>query len=215
MHLIHEGDQGQGAVRLVSYLHSNKATTNLGPALVNNFSLNCRSIGPEDVLTPQPEVRQPAESDEHKQAEVKRKTTPPCSEAGICLCSDSGCRVWQLLCKFINAIKLAFPSSGSNRTSLLTKSHIFALIEGCPQATAETEGFSGQIVELWHIGIQYLTPFRPTFRDCTILETHAADQIEVEAWLTSSQAAKLVGWSFWGFRGVLPGRMRVALAWGS
>ena len=96
--------------------------------------------------------------------------------------------VWRLLCRFINCIKLAFPHKGSYRTTVLTQSDIFTLIEGCPQTTAKTDGFQTQVVKLWHIGIQYLVPFRPTFRDCNVSEEHlAAGAIEVEAWLTSSK----------------------------
>ena len=195
--LEHLGDRGQGATRLASYLHSHKAETNLGQALANSFSLKCRTIGPGDASTPF--VQQPpepgSEEQQKKVAKKSKSTKPLCSEAGICLCSESGCTVWQLLCRFVNSIKLAFPFKGPFRTTLLTKSDVFSVIEGCAQTTAATYGFMTEVVKVWHIGIQYLTPFRPTFRDCTISETQdlTADVIEVEASLIVS---KPVRWEF-------------------
>ena len=103
--------------------------------------------------------------------------------------------VWQLLCRFISCIKLAFPFNMPYRTTLLTKSDIFAVIEGCSQATANAHGFQSQVVKVWHIGIQYLSPFKPTFRECTVSEGQdlSANVIEVKASLFL--VSNPVGWS--------------------
>ena len=186
--LEHVGDKGQGAIRLMSYLHDNKAQTNLGQALVNSFSLKCKTIGPEDTVTPFAKPESEPSEEQQKTKKDKKAKKPLCSEAGVCLCSETGCMVWQLLCRFINCIKLAFPANLPYRTTLLTKSDIFAVMEGCSQATVNTYGFQPEVVKVWHIGIQYLSPFKPTFRECTVSEDQNLsdeDVVEVKASLFS------------------------------
>ena len=83
----------------------------------------------------------------------------------------------------------------------MTKSDIFAVIEGCSQATADAHGFQSQVVKVWHIGIQYLSPFKPTFRECTVSEGQnlSADVIEVKA--SPFLVSNPVGSRFQIFRG--------------
>jgi hypothetical protein len=182
----------------MSYLHDNKSKTNLGQALLNSFSLKCQAIGPEDSLTPLPTPDQ-LESEKSDQQQgnkpKKRNAKPSCAEAGLCFCSEVGCVVWKLWCRFINSIKLAFPFSLPYRTTLLTKSDIFAVIEGCSQATANTHGFQSQVVKVWHIGIQYLSPFRPTFRECTVSEGQDLNASVIQLEVASlSLVSNPVGW---------------------
>ena len=199
--LEHVGDKGQGAIRLMSYLHDNKAQTNLGQALVNSFSLKCKTIGPEDTVTPFAKPESEPSEEQQKTKKDKKAKKPLCSEAGVCLCSETGCMVWQLLCRFINCIKLAFPANLPYRTTLLTKSDIFAVMEGCSQATVITYGFQSEVVKVWHIGIQYLSPFKPTFRECTVSEEQlGADVIEVEASLKASMLGVLLRFRGWPVR---------------
>lgn len=176
---VHEGDRGLGAIRLVSYLHESKSSTNLGDALVNSFALKCRTMTPDALVS---EHRL-----EDQQEPEPKKKKPPCYEAGICLCSPPGCRLWLLLCRLLDTIKRAFPRQGSLRSTLLKQSGVFVLLRGYPQADANAEELQVKEAKIWHIGIQYLVPFRPTFRECTALDTNFnAETMAVEAGLLLS-----------------------------
>ena len=119
----HEGDRGQSAIRLVSLLHASKEPTNFSDALVNDLAFQSRTLAPTGVLE--------GESME-KALPSPTKKKPTCSEAGICLCSAAGRRLWLLHCRFIDMIKRAFPASGSLRSTLLKHSGIFVSLHGRP-----------------------------------------------------------------------------------
>ena len=116
--------------------------------------------------------------------------------------------LWRLLCRLINTIKLAFPAQGSFRSTILKHSDVFILLRGRPQAAADEElEAQVEVVKLWHIGIQYLVPFRPTFRDCTIVQDNlTTDPMEVEA-------GRPLSWGEFGrSRGVPGGRQECLVA---
>jgi len=81
------------------------------------------------------------------------------------LCSEEGKQLHQFSQRFLNTIKLQFPATGSFRQSLLKGSRVFIFLRGCTLAEAKggKPNFTTEVV--WHIGVHYLSPFRPTFRE--------------------------------------------------
>ena len=71
------------------------------------------------------------------------------------------------------------------RSTLFKQSGVIVVLRGRPQADA-SDGQASE-AKIWHIGIQYLVPFRPTFRECSAaLETDFNDEaIAVKAFFLS------------------------------
>ena len=173
-----EGDQGLSAIRLVSWLHEAKNAQNLSEVLVNSLALKSRTVTTADALEVVGTEKDPPS------AANKKKYT--CLEAGVCLCSPSGCKLWNLLDRLLTTMKRVFPFTGSLRQSLLKRSGVFVLLRGCPQADAkakaDAEGCPVKETHIWHVGIQYLSPFRPTFRECFALDSNFdAEAIPIQA----------------------------------
>ena len=171
-----EGDQGLSAIRMVAWLHESKRTQNLSDVLVNRLGLKSRTITAADAkaLIPTDTDTDPAAASVPKQ-----KYKPTCLEAGVCLCSESGMLMWNLLTRLLTATKRVFPATGSLRQQLLKRSGSLMLVRGYPKddVTATVKE-----TKLWHIGIQYLSPFRPTFREClSLAENLDADVVPIQA----------------------------------
>jgi hypothetical protein len=151
----HVGDQGSSAVKLLGSLNtSQKDKHNLDSALDCSFRLKCRPVSGAEV------VGDCAILDAEEPSKNAKKK-PQCHEVGICLCSENGCKLYTLSQRFLNATKIEFPYQGTSRVHQLKASKIFVLLKG--SSTGESDPAS-QVLQMWHIGIHYLSPFRPTFR---------------------------------------------------
>lgn len=102
----------------------------------------------------------------------------PCLAAGICLCSEAGKRLKLLGGRLLAAMKRIFPKGSQNRRLLLDGQVVVRLM-GEPAEDASYEDMladSTEMVDEWlHIGLMYLSPFRPTF--LRVKETMVPDEV--------------------------------------
>lgn len=136
--------------------------------MLQSFALKHRNISSEDCEKSEElhdDQSLPAEEEAAKAKKNKKK--PECFQVGVCLCSEEGVKLYQLSGRFLNTLKLQFPASGNFRVSLLKASRIFILLRACSLDEAKKVKPNFTTALVWHVGIQYLTPFRPTFRKVT------------------------------------------------
>ena len=119
------------ASRICSFCYSEgqaKKQTNVDDLLLQSFGLKHRNLSGADggTFADLEHEALPAE-DEGREAEApqNRNRKPACWEVGVCLCSEQGLQLYRLQGRFIQALKLQFPASGSFRVSLLKSSRIF------------------------------------------------------------------------------------------
>ena len=164
-----EPDTASFATRIASYCFEcaqSKKATNIGDLLRRSFSLKHREIGNADGdATQLEEDDDEAAGGNNSKAKRPSQKKPECWQIGVCVCSEQGQQLYRLKQRFINVIKAQFPASGEHRHSLLKASRVFILLRGCVVEEASKESPQFTIELLLHVGIQYLTPFRPTFRE--------------------------------------------------
>jgi hypothetical protein len=87
-----------------------------------------------------------------------------CLSVGICICKGSGIVLRSMRNAFINAMKKILPPKSQGRT-LLQNGFIIVRLESSP-AAACVIGPQPQPEECLaaHVGMQYLSPFRPTYQ---------------------------------------------------
>ena len=165
----HQPNTSSDATKIASYCYDigqSRQSTNLSDVLRCSFSLKHRELSHADAEATKHE--EDHEDETAKDTKPKNSKKPPCWQIGVCVCSEQGEKFYHLAQRFINVSKLQFPASGSLRTSHLKTSKIFVLLRGCSIDEADKEKPSFQTEILWHIGIHYLTPYRPTFRGATV-----------------------------------------------
>ena len=165
IHVAHQPCTSSLATKIISDCYErrkSKAPTNLTDLLCRSFSLKHREITTEDGDL----VELPKDDEANTGGAAAKKSKPKkpeCWQIGVCICSEQGHKLYQLWNRFINRMKSQFPASGLLRKSLLKASKVFVLLRAPPQDQDDEEQPLEQFA--WHIGFQYLTPFRPTFRD--------------------------------------------------
>lgn len=131
----------------------------------------------------------------HQVTEGESSSQPPgangpkeCRAAGQCVCQGPGCALRRFRNAFLRALKAAFPTQSLGRKHLVD-GFVFVRLTGRPSddnADAFVE-LDEPIKETWlHVGLQYLSPFRPTFMEVHVVEGPASgdlaqDQFWVQA----------------------------------
>ena len=92
-----------------------------------------------------------------KLSQDKLRKITKCQEAGMCLCSAGGKELAQLQVRLLKLLKQHF-GPGRGREALQ-----HGLVCVCARAEACPPRFPQPVELWWHIGLMYLSPFRPTF----------------------------------------------------
>ena len=172
------------ASRICSFCYTEgqaKKQTNVSDLLLQSFGLKHRNLSAEDCGTCEHLEHEalPAEDEgDGAEAPQSRSRKAACWEVGVCLCSEQGLQLYRLSGRFLQALKLQFPASGSFRVSLLKSSRIFLVLRSCAKEEVKDEKPQWLDTFVWHVGIMYLSPFRPTFREVTAvsdLDGHAVN----------------------------------------
>jgi hypothetical protein len=178
----HEANASSVAANITSYLYEcgqSRKSTNLGDALQRSFSLKHRELSGEDCIVGEPGDEDAEGGAANKSSAGRNANKPQCWEIGVCVCSEQGAKLYHLKQRYINVSKCVFPASGNLRTSHLKMSKIFVLLRGCRVKDADEEAPRWQTQFLYHIGIHYLSPFRPTYRAVTLSGPCDADASSV------------------------------------
>ena len=158
------------ASKLIGYLSAcRKGSQNLSAAMLYSWALKARTVLESEAALVYEPVHAELVADEDAAARKthKPKKKPFCWQVGICLCDEQGKLIWQMSQLLLATIKSQFPFTSSYRLSHLKMSKVFVLLRSCkPDQDPGTAPWTSSI--LLHIGIQYLTPFRPTFRLCEL-----------------------------------------------
>lgn len=88
-----------------------------------------------------------------------------CYTAGMCLCSGSGIKLDAIASGFLRLMKRVFPKSSEHYTTLLNGG-VVVRISGEPDSDDLDAVVAMECPfpdEFYHIGLQYLKPYRPTF----------------------------------------------------
>ena len=161
----HRPDRTSSSSKLIGYLKGCKRDSqNLTGSLLYSWALKARTVLESEAAR----VCDPltaALEDEEAKGTNKPKNKPFCWQVGMCLCDEQGKMVWQMSKLLIAAIKFQFPFKSSYRRSHLKMSKVFVLLRGC-ESHDPCAPWAKSI--LLHIGINYLSPFRPTFRLCEL-----------------------------------------------
>lgn len=92
-----------------------------------------------------------------------------CYVAGVCLCSDAGQRLEQAGARLLRHMRKVF-SARNGRRSKLVDGFIVLCVSHEPDGNGENllgpECEQGEVY--YHVGLQYQSPFRPTFMKCAI-----------------------------------------------
>lgn len=111
---------------------------------------------------------------------TRRKTTSPCEDAGVCLCSEDGKELRHVTSRFSEAAKELCPASCGLRQELAACNLAYHLV-GCsantdgdepgPDAGAGDAAAVGAPLaqHFLHVSVHYFNPFRPTFQIMQIL----------------------------------------------
>lgn len=112
--------------------------------------------------------------------EADAPLSTPCRDAGICICSGEGLELYRFRNAILKNMKLTFKNT--SKRALLAEGFIVAHFvnmgaaagQGHPMADA---GIGGPALEdLWlHVGMQYFSPYRPTFHRMLQVEDPGLD----------------------------------------
>ena len=181
--ILLEADPSQRGCYAMHLLASLKTKgTNLKAALEASFALMTRTISAADALPMQDDV---AESQALASPMMpmpgsgpmpKAKTAPKapkCYDIGYCIHDHEqggdGHKANIAFVRIITAIKLQFPRVSHFRAAHLRASSVVMLLQGALATSADSQSDQESCsTHLWHIGILYLTPFRPTLRICNL-----------------------------------------------
>jgi hypothetical protein len=129
----------------------------------------------------------------------ERVVVPPparnlkCWKAGVCVCHGDGCLLSQLKRKFEDVVKALYPHKTADREKAM-KGFIVVRLHGViPASMRESLQGSGaadyEQTFWWHVALQYLKPWRPTF-----LEMEEAEQEEGFIWLAPVRVDSCARW---------------------
>jgi len=109
-----------------------------------------------------------------------RQEAPPtrCQVFGMCVCKGVGKKVYQLRKRLLGVMKIVFPASGTDRKAVLKASCVVIRLQHCSSGPVDGEPAWEDGLVL-HIGCMYLSPFRPTFRECELLGEPAENIIRI------------------------------------
>ena len=160
----HVSERGHSAKQLLATLDT--GTQNLKSALTTSFDLKCRTV--TETFAPHMATEDPVDAGIAKATKKK----PPCYQVGYCICGavGDGSESYSMCLRIILAIKLQFPKTSHYRDLHLRASRVFLLLRGLPNTSGAGSSSDApqSSTHVWHIGILYLTPFRPTFRKCEL-----------------------------------------------
>jgi hypothetical protein len=176
-------ERGRYAQQLLSSL--NTKGTNLKAALATSFALTARTISeasaapiqedaagdevPASQAMPMPGSGGPVPNAKANAGPNKSK----CYEIGYCIHDQEqggdGHKANTAFARIITAIKLQFPRLSHFRPAHLRASNVFMLLQGVLATSADSPHEEESCTShLWHVGILYLLPFRPTLRICKL-----------------------------------------------
>lgn len=115
--------------------------------------------------------RQPATDDTHKQSE--------CYKAGVCVCCSAGRELKKLRGSFMSVLKKACPH-GSPERKALVEGDIVVQISAKPSGDhtdAYIDKDSPEREVFLHVGLMYLSPFRPTFMEVVPVPNPSGDVV--------------------------------------
>lgn len=144
--LLHYADTG-GSAAVASWAHGNNSS-NLSTSLREAWASSHRTLLEEECQPCADEVPEPS----------------PCLAAGMCLCTGQGIMLKRLNNRFKAAMKEAFPV-GSERKGLLVEGSIVARIRASwvvADFDAMLDMDEPERIIFLHIGLMYLSPYRPT-----------------------------------------------------
>lgn len=166
----------EGLSRAVSWSHTSHAT-NLSSCLKEDWA----------------RMHQPLVVDEAAPSNVGVSAPAPCLEAGFCVCSGDGKVLRRIRDQFLSAMKKAFPRQSPQR-DLLRNASVVACVSGTRITDDYEEMLAAECVSrtvYWHIGLMYLSPFRPTVMVLDLADdlretTHRTERVHVKAqcWVT-------------------------------
>jgi hypothetical protein len=118
------------------------------------------------------------------------KQKPPCSEAGLCLCTPEGQLTWRHRQMLMGALKNAVKSMAQGPQRLHSGDVVLRLVpnaEDPPGALQDSK-------EMWlHVGLHYMSPWRPTFRRLQYLRALEENKVEVrgsDSYCTTYEVAR-------------------------
>jgi len=93
-----------------------------------------------------------------------------CWRFGCCICCADGKRLYRVRNAVLRAMKRAFPSK-SDRRQLQAQGAIFiALRSQAPGGDGPVDLVDGDNLLIFHIGLQYFKPYRPTYQEMIVME---------------------------------------------
>ena len=170
------------AVKIAGWAADNSRKANLKAFLDKDWSTKNRVILPEDGC-----------GGSSAQQPVERSSA--CHRRGLCTCTHSGRSCWRMVQAFLGRLKAVLPRQLEANRKLLLEGHIFFVLRGltaevvsndwqeiCREALGqEAEPTSIAAGQHWyHLGLQYLKPFRPTMQALTHLGSPGPDQHQLE-----------------------------------
>lgn len=134
----------------LAWVHASKAT-NLGAMLERQWQQMHQVVA--DSAGPQPPAPNPA------------ARSSECCSAGMCLCTGAGLKVRQIADAFLRHMKTTFPKDTDFRRKLLDANIVVRIVgEPLVDDNEQIVGMENAFGEVFfHVGLQYLSPFRPTF----------------------------------------------------
>jgi len=96
----------------------------------------------------------------------------------VCVCKGVGKKVYQLRNRLLGVMKIVFPASGTDRKAVLKASCVVIRLQHCSSEPVDGDPAWEDGLVL-HIGCMYLSPFRPTFRECELLGEPAENIIRI------------------------------------
>ena len=160
----HTSERHLSAKRLLAAIDT-PAAGNFKDALLASFELKCRTVTEAFAEPMEGEEPQPVDA-----GKPKSKAKPPCYQVGYCICGldEDGCKFYAVLERVIVAMKLQFPKVSHFRASHLRASRVFLMLRGSLAAESSEAAETSTATHIWHVGILYLIPWRPTLRVCLL-----------------------------------------------
>jgi hypothetical protein len=122
-----------------------------------------------------------------------------CCQYGVCVCSANGKRDFECHNRFLNILKQTFPNRTDAVFKLLLGGHFFARVfspsNGSASSSSDVAPLSLTITHMWHIGLMYLNPYRPTFQCVDIVGSEGevdGEPIRIHVQATGSFLTELV-----------------------
>jgi hypothetical protein len=150
-------DTASMASKLASFANEHNKRTNASVALRADWAMRVATLNGSGV-PPIPPVTKAA------------KVAQRCYECGVCVCDADGTLLWKMVNSFLVALKSSCKKGTPDRV-LLADGYIVANLAWERPGSGADEVESAAVPPLqmsgsvWaHIGLQYLSPFRPTFQ---------------------------------------------------